>query len=168
MRAVVIAVCLLFTAIGADAQTCNTKVPKTAPSGNFTDNKDGTVTDVVNRLMWMQCSVGQTWDNGDCEGDADELTWQQALVYAHGFTFAGKTGWRVPNVKELETLVERRCERPSIVTSLFPSTRSDDYWTSTPAAQDPARAWVIAFFNGSNAVKDKQLFVFTRLVRTVD
>jgi hypothetical protein len=58
--------------------------------------------------------------------------------------------------------------RPAINEFFFPNTSSDDYWTSTPSVVDPKRAWVIAFFNSSNSLKDKRLFVFTRLVRTAD
>ncbi len=150
------------------AQTCLSDSPQTTPTENFIDNGDGTVTDVTTGLMWMQCSLGQTWAQGQCSGDADAMTWQQALHSAHGFEFASYDGWRLPNVKELATLTERQCVRPAINETLFPSTRSDDYWTSTPSMSDPQRAWVVAFFNSSNAIKDKNLFVFTRLVRTAD
>lgn len=150
------------------AQTCLTGAPATTPDANFVDNEDGTVTDVTTGLMWMQCSVGQTWVAGRCTGDASELSWQQALQFAHGYVFANYDGWRVPNIKELASITELLCVRPSINETMFPSTLSDDYWTSTPSTLDADRAWVVAFFNSSNSIKDKNLFVFTRLVRTVD
>ncbi|AGH43655.1 Lcl C-terminal domain-containing protein [Paraglaciecola psychrophila] len=71
-------------------------------------------------------------------------------------------------MKELASLTERSCARPAINEFFFPNTSSDDYWTSTPSVINPERAWVIAFFNSSNTLKDKRLFVFTRLVRTAD
>ena len=150
------------------AQTCLTNGDDTTPDDNFVVNEDGTITDVTTGLMWMTCSVGQTWNSGVCSGDASELNWQQALQFAHGYQFAGFDGWRVPNVKELASITELKCVRPSINEKIFPSTLSDDYWTSTPSMSDPERAWVVAFFNSSNSLKDKNLFVFTRLVRTVD
>jgi hypothetical protein len=150
------------------AQDCLTEITATTPTIQFIDNADGTITDEATGLMWMQCSVGQTWSNGSCVGDADQLNWQQALQQAHGFEFASMDGWRLPNVKELASLTERQCVRPSINATLFPNTPSDDYWTSTPALSDPRRAWVVAFFNSSNSIKQKDLFVFARLVRTVD
>ncbi|MCV2884806.1 DUF1566 domain-containing protein [Aestuariibacter sp. AA17] len=164
----VLIIFLGLTAFTALAQNCNTDVPNTAPTSRFNVGADGTVTDNLHKLMWMQCSLGQTWDGSDCVGDADELTWQQALKTAHGYSFANKTGWRLPNIKELETLVERRCERPALNETVFPSSQSDDYWTSTPVATDPVRAWAIAFFNGSNTARTKQAFLFTRLVRNAN
>ena len=159
---------LAMVCSSAFAQTCLSDSIKTAPDDNFVNNNDGTITDITTGLMWMTCSVGQTWSDGACSGDASELSWQQALQFAHGYQFANFDGWRVPNVKELASITEMECVRPAINESFFPSTLSDDYWTSTPSSVDPERAWVVAFFNSSNSLKDKNLFVFTRLVRTVD
>lgn len=150
------------------AQTCLTGAEETAPSENYLNNGDGTVTDITTGLMWMQCSLGQQWQDDTCLGDADAMTWQQALQAAHGYEFASLDGWRLPNIKELATLTERRCVRPAINEALFPNTSSDDYWSATPSVTDAQRAWVLAFFNSSNSLKDKTRFVFTRLVRTAD
>ena len=161
-------VILALLSLNASAQTCLDDVTETASAEQFVVNTDGTATHTERGLMWMRCSLGQTYSNNDCIGEGDELNWQQALDEAHGYTFAGKSGWRVPNLKELATLTERACVRPAINETVFPSTLSDDYWTSTPAVTDANRAWVVAFFNSSNALKEKRLFVYTRLVRTVD
>ena len=72
------------------AQTCVSDIVETTPITNFLDNGNGTVTDLTTGLMWMQCSLGQTWSNGACVGDADTLTWQQALQQAHGSHRCGR------------------------------------------------------------------------------
>jgi hypothetical protein len=158
----------LFISSFTLAQTCLPEFDATAQTEEFIDNGDGTATNATLNLVWMRCSIGQSWENETCTGDATELSWQQALVAAHGYEFADKSGWRLPNIKELASLTERACVRPAINEIFFPNTSSDDYWTSTPSTIDPARAWVVAFFNSSNSLKDKQQFVFTRLVRTAD
>ena len=157
-----------FVSYLASSQTCLPGFNATLQTDVFVDNGDGTATDTFLGLVWMRCSLGQTWSNETCSGDASELTWQQALQAAHGYEYAKQLGWRVPNMKELASLTERSCVRPAINELFFPNTSSDDYWTSTPSVIDPKRAWVIAFFNSSNSLKDKTLFVFTRLVRTAD
>ena len=164
------ALCFLcfFVSYIATSQTCLPNFDPTLKIDEFVNNADGTATDASLGLVWMRCSLGQTWENETCSGDASELTWQQALQAAHGYKYAGQLGWRVPNMKELASLTERSCVRPAINELFFPNTSSDDYWTSTPSVIDPQRAWVIAFFNSSNSLKDKNLFVFTRLVRTAD
>ncbi|GAB5380476.1 MAG: hypothetical protein Alis3KO_26160 [Aliiglaciecola sp.] len=164
---VLLPVSLLFCSL-AYSQTCLSDSPPTAPTANFINNGDGTITDITSGLMWMQCSLGQIFSNGSCTGDAQTFNWQEALQAAHGYQFASLDGWRLPNVKELSSLTERQCVRPSINETLFPSTPSDDFWSSTPSLADQQRAWVVAFFNSSNSIKEKNLFVFVRLVRTAD
>ncbi len=61
---------------------------------DFVDNGDGTITDRATGLMWMQA------DNGV------GVTWQDALAYAEGLEFAGHDDWRLPNAKELESIVD--------------------------------------------------------------
>ena len=163
-------ICLVgfFVSFLVSSQTCLPNFDPALKVDEFIDNADGTATDASLGLVWMRCSLGQTWENETCSGDASELTWQQALQTAHGFKYAGQLGWRVPNMKELASLTERSCVRPAINPLFFPNTSSDDYWTSTPSVVDPQRAWVIAFFNSSNSLKDKNLFVFTRLVKNAD
>jgi hypothetical protein len=61
---------------------------------NFTDNVDGTITDKATGLMWMKN------DNGT------GVLWENALSYAEGFEYAAHSDWRLPNAKELQSLVE--------------------------------------------------------------
>lgn len=164
----ILSVVLVLLSSSVFSQTCLETIGPSIDVDNFTDNNDGTVTDNRLGLTWMRCSLGQTWENSNCSGDAMVLNWQQALVAAHGYEYAGKNGWRVPNVKELASITERQCVRPAVNQYLFPNTPADDFWTSTPAIADQQRAWVIAFFNSSNSIKDKNAFVYTRLVRTAN
>ena len=60
----------------------------------FLENDDGTITDNATGLMWTQA------DNGV------GLNWQDALVYAENAEFAGYDDWRLPNVKELQGIVD--------------------------------------------------------------
>ncbi|BDX06226.1 DUF1566 domain-containing protein [Planctobacterium marinum] len=157
-------------ACNIQAQTCVSGLPETAPEANFTDNEDGTVTDTSTGLMWMRCSIGQTWSDTDstCTGDATALTWQEALQIAYGYEYAGHNDWRLPNVKQLISITEKTCVRPSINETIFPETTSDDYWSSTPSLNDYTMSWVVAFFNSSNSLKEKDAFVYSRLVRVAD
>lgn len=150
----------------AHAQTCLTNIPATTPEAQFSELGTQQVKHIRTGLVWTRCALGQEWNGSTCLGDAQQLTWQQALVAAHGAQIDETQGWRLPNLKELSSLTERQCVRPSINAVLFPATPEDDFWTSTPAVADQNRAWVVAFTNSSNAIRDKQRFVFVRLVRT--
>ena len=61
---------------------------------DFSENSNGTITDEATGLMWMQDDSG--------EG----MTWEEALAYAEGKEFAGYTDWRLPDVKELQSIVD--------------------------------------------------------------
>ena len=61
---------------------------------DFEDNGNGTITDHATGLMWIQ--------NDDGEG----MVWENALSYAENFQFAGSSNWRLPNAKELQSIVD--------------------------------------------------------------
>ena len=61
---------------------------------NFMDNEDGTISDLATGLMWQQADEGLALD------------WQDALAYAENLELAGNTDWRLPNAKELQSIVD--------------------------------------------------------------
>lgn len=134
-----LATCTLTTA----AHAC----PSTA-SGRFAIHTSGDeVTDTHTGLTWRRCSEGQNWNTStqSCDGTPSNMTHEQAMAHAQ----AQEGGWRVPSVKELQTLVDRACRNPAIDSNLFPSTAATWYWTSTPRAGVlPGYVWGISFGNG--------------------
>ena len=60
----------------------------------FVDNGDGTVSDQATGLMWMQGDSGEGMD------------WQEALAFANANRSGGYDDWRLPNVKELQSIVD--------------------------------------------------------------
>ena len=125
---------------------------------DFTANGDGTVTDHATGLMWQQADSGSGMD------------WEDALAYAAGSTLAGHDDWRLPNIKELQSLVDysrspsagdTADQGPAIDTDFFeitelPSGTTDydsDYgyfWSSTSAyfggdSPEYYYAWYVAF-----------------------
>jgi hypothetical protein len=157
---------LCITPSVALAQECLSDGLETTPNDNFTAVTTSSLLDVTTDLVWRRCSEGQTWNGSTCEGEAIKYTWQAALQLAHQASDEDLLGWRLPNVKELASITERDCVRPAVNSSLFPATPPDDFWTSTPSADDPDRAWVVAFFNASHSIKEKDRFIYVRLVRT--
>jgi hypothetical protein len=128
-------------------QTCPAGLLRTAPDSRYSDNGDGTVTDNQTGLMWKQCSEGQS--GAGCAGIATGLNWADSLAAGASSSFAGFNDWRLPNVKELASLVERACVSPSINEFRFPSTpATGTYWTSSSSAANGANAWFVYFGNG--------------------
>jgi|GEM_PF-1221132 Protein of unknown function (DUF1566). len=125
---------------------------------NFTDNGDGTVvTDHATGLMWMQCSIGQSGAN--CTGTATGMNWQAALQEVDDANTAaqfGYTDWRLPNIKELQTLLKRDESGMLINGTAFPNTlvTSPWYWSSTPSASGSSNAWIVNFSAGNTTAVD--------------
>ncbi len=160
----------------ANAQTCNENVIHATPSERFLDNGDGTVTDKRTGLVWMRCSLGQIWSeaNSVCTGDALEYTWQQALQAATGYAYAGSSAWRVPDIKQLQSIVERSCYDPAINISIFPQTPEQYFWTASLShsryTNYDNEAVYLSFAFGIHTNSDKSAGNYVRLVRpdTVD
>ena len=105
---------------------------------NFTDNGDGTVTDSGTELMWQQ---------GD---DGIERNWGDALSHCEGLSLAGYSDWKLPDIKELEsiTIDTATADSPSIDTTFFPNANLLSYWSATTTAESAAGAWYVSFSNG--------------------
>jgi len=86
-------------------------------------------------------------------------------VLASNISFAGRSDWRLPSSKELQTLVEYGCSNRSINLNVFPNTPRNWFWSSTTFAAIPSVAWVVNFDGGllSGSAKDNAYHV--RLVR---
>ncbi|WP_293147373.1 DUF1566 domain-containing protein [Moritella sp.] len=115
---------------------CDAALYQDYTPSDFIDNKDGSVTDLRTSLTWAKCSIGQTYtlSSNSCSGSGavSYATWSDALAAADSYNINGITGWRLPNIKELGSLVDRSCAEPSINLTLFPNTISSVYYSSTP------------------------------------
>ncbi|WP_445428003.1 Lcl C-terminal domain-containing protein [Alishewanella sp. HL-SH05] len=156
---------LALSVLSANAATCQENVPATTPNIDFTVHSDGTVTHKSTGLMWMRCSLGQSWDGSTCTGSASTLTWANGLAAAKSHEFAGYSDWRLPNHKELYSIVEGRCFLPAINTDIFPNTPANLFWSSSPNNGAAFLKHYVDFINGNaeGAVGSNNLYV--RLVR---
>jgi hypothetical protein len=80
---------------------CGQDAHFTGNEPSYTDNSDGTVTDIVTGLMWTQTA--------DLNGDGlinydDKLSYAEALDFAGTLSAGGYNDWRVPGIKELYSL----------------------------------------------------------------
>lgn len=151
----------------AMAQTCYDGLTATTPVDNFTQLSNGLVQDKITGLMWTRCAYGQSWDNANstCTGSAVKITWQDALQLSETINDGGHSDWRIPNIKELATIVEKACVDASVNATLFPATSPENYWSSTTVTGSESSAWAIAFYSGKNNTKEKLLDLHVRFVR---
>jgi hypothetical protein len=114
------------------------------------------VIDTVSQRFWQGCSAGQT--TSGCSEDASLMSWAEALSYCEGLSWGGFDDWRLPNIKEMNTIVDHRFEYPAIDSPLFPNTphwlldtseiNMGQYWTST-AREYNSFALYVGFNTGS-------------------
>lgn len=143
-------------------------VPRTTSSDDFTVIGDGSIVrHEVTGLEWQRCARGQAWDGNTCNGSAHTATWAQALLgitATLGFSPSlAADGWRLPNVKELLSIVEE-CAFPSINPVVFPNSPSGHFWSSTPGPQT-TWAWKVDLGSGTTASKPNTERKHIRLVR---
>jgi hypothetical protein len=96
------------------------------------------------------------------------LTWQRTFVQSTSWSNALKlcpSGWRLPSVNELQTIVDQNQQSPPIDRVAFPDTPSGDFWTSSPKAGDATQAWYVAFIHGHAATDSVAQAFWVRCVR---
>ena len=118
----------------------------TTPTSDFTNNHDGTVTHKTTGLTWMRCEMGKTWTDSDCTGKAKTYTYAKAMALTS--SFAGYSDWRLPNIAELQTIVERENVDPAVNTTVFPNARNKWFWSSSPYVSSADGKWVVGFYDG--------------------
>jgi hypothetical protein len=138
-------------------QTCDTQTyALSSPTERFTDNGDGTVTDDVSQLMWMRCSVGQSWSGETCTGEAGTYNWDEAQALAAEINASGGqfySDWRVPKLRDLAMIAERQCENPRINLTVFPNTPPHVYWTESLRPGDGFEDFAYALSFGPEGVQ---------------
>ena len=151
---------------------------------SYTDNGDGTITDNNTGLMWEKKGDNSTLHDVDnvyrWSGDGSQETiwdWLDDINNEGGTGFAGHSDWRIPNVKELQSIVdygvilptvdpvfETGCVATCTVTTC--SCTAVNYWSSTSNPNDSVFAYPVSFSSGGVSNGDKSLFeFFVRAVR---
>lgn len=157
---------------GQDAQT---RQGVSWPNPRFTDNGDGTVTDNLTGLMWLKnaaFSVTTLTVWTPPTSGSGRLTWYESLMYIEKLNNgdfngieAGNCGygdWRLPNIRELSSLVHYGFSRPAVANtagtgqwsegSPFVGVQAYPYWSSTTVHREAlggnATAWGVDFTDG--------------------
>jgi len=120
--------------------------------GSLNSNGDGTVTDNHTGLLWQQA-------------ESATMTWEQALAYAENLTLAGRSDWRLPNLKELESLSDSDFRAPSLDKTCFPGATATGYWSSTTLVGDTTKAWYLDSDYGLTTYDAKTSLWHVRCVR---
>jgi hypothetical protein len=116
-----------------------TSASANAPAGQYvvtaSGTGNGTVYDTKSKLTWQQTVSSATY------------SWVAAKTYCAGVGASlGGTGWRLPTIKELQSIVDlTQTAAPFIDPNAFPSTPENSFWSSSPVAGSPSIAWDVNF-----------------------
>jgi len=137
---------------------------------NYTHN---TVKDNSTGLTWNRCTLLKNNiinDDGNCNGltETDRYNWNEAISACNKLSsdrYRGYDNWRLPNIRELHSIVTYYFSTfPAITAKAFPNTKDDHYWTSTTAKKDNTLAWRVDFNLGTVLYGDKNDKKYVRCV----
>jgi hypothetical protein len=106
-----------------------------APDPRFIDN-GATVQDCLTGLIWLK--------KAEMVGGA--VNWHeaiQAVAAANRRATAGSNDWRLPNIRELETLIDVTAHSPALPIGHPFQDIQAGYWSSTTSVYEPRYAWVL-------------------------
>jgi hypothetical protein len=147
----------------------------------YVDNGDGTISDLNTGLMWEKLS-----DDGSIHDKDDSYTWDNAFAVKvatlnSGGGFAGHTDWRLPNYKELVSILSLDNVGPAVSAAFntgcapgctvltcsctVSSSYSSFYWSSSTYTDYPAYAWYVYFYYGFVYAEGKTNANYVRAVR---
>ena len=133
------------------------------PGPRFVDNGDGTVTDMLTGLVWLEDASCSALSGTDVDGKGD---WGEALsavaILASGTCGLGDGSsagdWRLPTAFELQSLVDLQYDNPALSDAagtaqwtegnVFSGVQSAPYWSSTTFIKTPWNAWAVDFSLG--------------------
>ena len=114
---------------------------------------NGVVTDQRTGLVWQQQDDGQKRD------------WGEAIAYCEGLSLANQSDWRLPNIKELESITDDGRVMMAI-DPIFTGTKYSEYWSSTTYAYNSNNAWAVYAGSGEvNSHNYKSFYQYVRCVR---
>lgn len=120
----------------------------------YTDNFDSTIADNKTLLVWQKIP------------NSVAMSWEAALHYAESLVLGNDSNWRLPNIKELQSLNDELHVNPSVNPSFFNNLGVRKYWSSTTQQNQVANAWFWNTQYGITTYEAKSNSNFVICVRT--
>ena len=136
------------------------KVKESTQKSNYTypnlqrDDTKQTVYDPATKLIWQ--------DNS--EAKSTKTDWERAKRYCRNLSHAGYSDWRLPSIKELETIVDYS-RYPDAYKKSFKNFTASNYWSSSPDLSHCSSAWSVYFEYGNSFSYYKSSKYFVRCAR---
>ena len=140
----------------------------------FVDNKDGTVTDPRDGLIWKRCAEGSEFNGSSCSTGGTWMKWDDATKAAKVSSFIGKSDWKLPTSKQLSAVVDIDCGGDAVRQKVYAASNMiahpmetsnfsrGNFWTSSV---NPGGVTVVSFYYGYRRDHEASDGAFVRLVR---
>lgn len=150
-------------------------MPVAASAKPYVISADGSeVTDQKTGLIWRRCAEGMVFSGRTCKGAASTFTHEDAFKHAAAKTSSTRVAWRLPNAKELSSIVDKSLSnesqpKPTIDSTAFPATPANWFWSSAPGVGNgnTDNAYYVSFGAGKVDSDGRGDWGYVRLVRTV-
>ena len=110
------------------------------------------VLDMQTNLIWRRCVEGMLWNGKTCVDENGSgpsfFMFEEALQHAAKQAANTKKGWRLPNVKEITSLMDYSQPDMAINSTIFPSTPNAQSWSSSSYSSDAFFSWIVHFYYG--------------------
>jgi len=115
---------------------------------DFSRDSSGIVTDKITKLEWQDNEVSAI------------MNWKSAINYCESLTLGKHSDWRLPNINELNSIIDDTKSSPAVDTVVFHNVIANYYWSSTtmmynPKYDNPVYALYIDFDNAVDGAYDK-------------
>jgi len=114
--------------------------------------------------VFVDSKTGLTWQDNSAVKET-KMTWQDAKSYCSELSLGGYSDWRLPNIKELQSIVDISHYKPAIKNGFKYVNTSDYYWSSSEDVSDTKNAWVVYFNSGDTCYNYKTSMGYVRCVR---
>lgn len=121
-------------------------------AADFVDKGDWTILDRETGLMWQKLEGGKR-------------NWEEAIVFCDNLTLAGHKDWRLPDINELMSIVDRTRYNPVVDSRFFPDIVASIYWSSSLPPSHTDYAWFVSFHTGNVSNYKKDYAYYVRCVR---
>ncbi|MDB4077617.1 DUF1566 domain-containing protein [Porticoccaceae bacterium] len=130
------------------AEKCSDYIPR-GDKGKFVTDTTGIAKDIETGTTWYRCAAGMRFSNFRCKGDTLNLSWDDATEYAKEFSEKSGVEWRLPTNDEMKSIIEPSCISPAVNENVFPSTATNNHWTSTDSWHQNIFKCSVNTFSGS-------------------
>ena len=116
---------------------------------NFSIAAPGLVTIDDSSILWSRCPAGMQFkEPQSCIGEQLLLNFDQAQIYAMETAEKSGQNIRLPTTDEMDSISESKCINPALNLNIFPSSISDNHWTSNENISRRNVACVFYTFQG--------------------